>query len=568
MGNPYDLGNYAKEIRWSDMEQQLEKHFWPKPSEKSRDVMKEWFAQIAGKDSIIQGTELEVFFKELEEYSNKWANGKELSERDIAHFAAEKEGFLSRIFMDKNPKAIAGLIHSLIQINSEKLQKEEPVLANEKHFKNNKLAKEIIRNEDGTIQENLFDKNGNVARTIIKDKDGNIVNDKSFDWKGNVIEHTYPEDMSFEYKRVKEKQVTKDTEGNVIKEAYILENGSKREFQYDNDGKVFKEVIICNDRTWLRELNKDGGVVKETSYDEKGNEVCTTSYSYDKNYALRKKIANYPGDDKFSVETNYDSRGKEISEIFKNENGEVTQTKKYYYDKNGNETKTEKYGPDGELELTDIKTQNGFIIQHPNGESLEVSFDSSDNRIEVEKDKNGNVIKTTIEKRLENGFSETVEKTTDGIVITKRDDNYQQIEVINQTSDGKVNDITTYYYDNNGNETQIVVKDAKGNVCLTTEKAYDVKGRNTKVIKKNEKGEIISRTVSTYTDYKQATLECRMEFDASGKCVASEEFVHNNKRIVRRTVHNADGSKEVFDYQKETYIVFDSNGNIIEAMDF
>lgn len=566
MSNPYNLSNYAKEINWSDMERHIEKHFWPKPNDNSKDVMKEWFAQIAGRDNIIQGTELEVFFKELEDYSNRWAGGKELSERDIAHFAVKNDGFFSKIFSDKNPKAIASLINSLKNINSEKLKNEQPILPNEKYFKNDKLVKEVLRNEDGTVQENKFDKKGNVTRVIIKDKDGNLVEDKSFDNKGNITEHTYPKNEKFNFKEVVEKQITKAPEGNITKHSYILENGTIHELHYDKDGNIFKQVNKYEDSTYVEEKNKDGQVTKLIRYDEKGNITFTTQYSYDKNGILHKEKTNYIDNSSYSVEKNYNSEGNEISTITKDENGNIQATEKYYYDKNGHKTKTEQYGADGKLNLTSIETKNSRVDLYPDGKSVEVSFDSNDNRIEIEKDKNGVVTKTTINKMYSNGSLETTEETADEIVITKRNDKYQIVEVINQTSAGQLKDVTTFNYDKNGQEIKTVSKDAQGNIISTTENVYDPKGRRTKSITRDKNGAIIKREISLYTDSKKGSLECFMEFDGSGKVIVSYETIRNNEgKIVRQTLHNNEiDEKYIYDFEKGTTTSYDANNKIID----
>ena len=209
----------------------------------------------------------------------------------------------------------------------------------------------------------FFDKDGHQTKSVVKNSDGMTVTDY-----GNRIVHQYKDgtsDITYWNNGSITKQVKKDKEGNVI---------SSIEFKN----------------------NKEGRPILETHKDGKGNVTGTISHKYN-------------------------SEGQETESISKDANGKIQQ-EEYY--KNGYPTKHIFHWHNGSTDTTLFKP-NSYdrkqeIRKDKNGnitESKEYFYDAKNREAKtVTKDGGGKILTTSSTEYLKNGTTKTVVKDINGTV--------------------------------------------------------------------------------------------------------------------------------------------------------
>lgn len=387
--------------------------------------------------------------------------------------------------------------------------------------KNDSKAVKIF--EDFSVEEE-YDNNGKVIRETFINSDGTVdfIKNLEYDEAGNVIREVETDSNGTS------KFVTKheyDADGNKVKSITKGSNGSSSISEFGKNG--IEVAFVYNNVDGTQQIGQNdanGNTVQLTFKDANGNVISTEKNEYDENGQIVRRIEEYAGDKstvtstfddegrvKRSVYTSqyysntsdfrYDSAGKLISELSKDDNGSTTLSE---------------YSDLGIMRKT-YKTSDGMIT-----EIVEYRYNQKGQCTgTVSKDAEGKVCTTSDYKLDKNG--ERIAETrihANGLV-----EEFKNYELVKTTVPG-------------ANGGTVIALYKEGNITATIEK--DSKGRTIREISQDN-GEI--------------TKDVRYKYDAKGNLVqkrdASGIYEYSNNRLVRKN-----------SFDSVTYYHYDSDGNL------
>ena len=278
-------------------------------------------------------------------------------------------------------------------------------------------ADKVIKNSDGS-QTVISYENGRKKAAIKKDKDGNVISESIYNSNGKRSQFKdYKNKTTTEYSYRDDKianVVTKNDKGNVIHsfsyddfgepniEKQYNDNGkitdiishklgTKRQFAYNQNGKVSKDVIMDLNGQKIQESKYDENGKKniETKFDKNGKPLSIKSYTYgterqiayNQNGKVSKDVVTDFSGHKIR-EYKYDENGKKTSEIKYNKDGKTEVIKDYQLKRERHYS----YNPDGTVAYSVITDDKGNKIK-------EFKYDNNGKPIQVIKyDANGNVV--------------------------------------------------------------------------------------------------------------------------------------------------------------------------------
>ena len=322
--------------------------------------------------------------------------------------------------------------------------------------------------------------------------------------------------------------------------SYKNSDGSKRIINYSSDG--YPTSMQARNYQNKSYTNKDGAAKKlglrktygeNIYYDEKTKKhyewnkekhtfdirtdikyVGRDGVAYDKTVKIVKnKKGQVIKESVQSSDTYYDSKGNKTKEVYKDENGKVTDTYEYAYDSQGNLTKKVHKGSQGKV----IGSWEGFYdSQGKVTGSWEYSYDSQ------------------VEVSYEYTYDSQGNKTKE----------------VKKDSQGKVKKSYEYTYDSQGNLTKKVWKDSQGKVKESYEYTYDSQGNKTKEVWKDSQGKVKESYENSYDS--QGNLTKSVKKDSQGKVTASWEYSYDSQGAWTKTVHKRNDSEGVWEYYPDS----------------
>lgn len=557
----FTAAKFAKEIKLEDVLKNIKNI--------DKCIIEEMFNSVAGEDRVLQGTELEAFFKKVEEASG---DDKNLSPTELENFARSRvKGFSAKFAASARNSLFREFIKQLFVTNDQKLKQEDaakqnepkPVKPEDKFYENGKLVKKIIYKEDGTTVEQQF-KNGKLSREITKTPDGKIKKDKTIDKDGNKTFHIPVKDGG-------EKFVIYDKDNKKIGEGTVDKNGYKTTNYLDENGKVVKKVN--EDKNWLDvyTYDKDGKCTERRVTSDGTTGVH--KYFYDENGNQTKEIVTYPDgsvsttffDEKgITKEVTKEKSGRTITTTFKD--GKVYQpVRKVEVDEKG-----KKYITDYTYADENAHTASKQVDKDGNSKVLSVvtrKFDKEGNTLEeTQKDGNGRLVRVStfkngecIKEKYYFGHDGSVETTTYGKNTTTRE---------LHDKDGKLIKTTISAKNAKGETTKEVIKDGNGNIIETTtytENGYIVRDGSGKILRSSEKSKTSKGDLYTHKDGSGNVTNTELHFKngfiytqyRDNKPICSEEY----NRDTDKTIYKDAQGNEI---DQAAYIQLRKSANLIE----
>jgi len=221
---------------------------------------------------------------------------------------------------------------------------------------------------------------------------------------------------------------------------------SIREYTYENidnvgdiqNNKPNGKFVLC--------YNIKGNLTKRDSYHSDGRLVVNHIYKYDNDGFLIERIVFTLGEMDFGYTFKYDDKGNEIESTSYNSDGNLDYTIIFKYDINGNLVEKIRYNSNGKFEEKSKYTYDDKDIKM---DGIWIMY-NSDGGIELKTvykyDDRGNEIEINLYQ-------------TDGSITEKHkqnfDDNGNIIESISFYPNGNIYSKDTYEFDNNGNQIEM-----------------------------------------------------------------------------------------------------------------
>jgi len=168
-----------------------------------------------------------------------------------------------------------------------------------------------------------------------------------------------------------------DEKGNLLKSATYNENGKITDWaEFDSDGNFTYNATITESHnykgeiTWIEEIFDVtlSRVAKRTVYDDVGNVLDWTEYTYNENGNLVKETS-YEAEGEITSWTEYDESGNPENfpvktYIFDDMRTEIIGWEEFEYDDNNNQIKLTRYEADGSIELyVETEYEDGICIK-------------------------------------------------------------------------------------------------------------------------------------------------------------------------------------------------------------
>lgn len=273
-----------------------------------------------------------------------WKNSKRIGYYNCKKTYTKNGYPLKEIFYSKKGELVVGFIYkydkknNLIQLKDYTF-KDIYTVINYTYNHKNKPSTYLLYNTD--------DPNFYVYDLLFYDEKDNLIKIKSFDENGRIWGRIYNYDSK--------NRKTKVISHSPFAEKEFLKNVLRREYFYNSDDKIIKEIQYLEDYSSSDSIKpKIYGIIqkkynnnllsKETHLDSNNKIRSIENISYDKNKRISKIEITYPNikKDKWAIQYFYDDTGNIIKSILLDENITYNIDFKYTFDKHNNWTRQTK----------------------------------------------------------------------------------------------------------------------------------------------------------------------------------------------------------------------------------